>query len=209
MFKFFTIIFCCSFLFLPLQLETAMSSTNYNIYSDVISMGGGGSASGGDYEVFETFGESMAGSTSSTTYIVRSGFMSSDQGVLTMSISNSSLSLGDLSTSAVSSGNSTVTITTDSVTGYSLTIGSVSGSSITAVSDGEVTAGSKEYGFTASGDNTSISNDVAVLADQAIAVSSGEVIDDEIILTFKASDDGTAESGSYSQTVTLSASANL
>ena len=189
--------------------QAVMTSTNYAIFADSINVGGGPTTST-SYNVQSSIGEATsAGFTTSTSYVVRGGFHSADAGSLSISLSATSLNLGELSTGVVKSAGTVVTVTTDSDSGYTLSISSVSGSGITAVSDGSVTAGSEEYGIGATGNDSVVSGDRAVaaglvLASRASPASSGSATS----LAFRASISGSTAAGSYSQTVALIASVN-
>lgn len=192
----------------PGPVICAMSSTNYFIYADTVETGGGLST-GGVYGLQDTAGESPVGFSSSSAYEIRAGYQFMERGSLSLIISSNSLNLGTLSATAVNSGSTTATVTTDSVTGYSLSISSVSGTSVAAVTDGTVTAGSEEYGFSASGAESSVTGDVAVAASTLVASTSSPITDSATIMTFKASMSPSTVGGSYGQTVTIAASANI
>lgn len=193
---------------LPKPVISAMSSTNYIIYADTVETGGGLST-GGIYSLEQTSGESPAGFSTSSAYEIRAGYQYMERGYLSLLISSNSLNLGTLSESAVSSAGTTLTVGTDSATGYSLSISGVAGSAVAPVSDGTVTAGSEEYGFAASGLESQVTGDVAVAASTLVAATSTPVGSSATVMTFKASMGGSTASGAYSQTVTMTASANL
>lgn len=192
---------------LPSNSFGAMSSTHYTIYADAIDTGGNLSE-GGIYSLQDTAGESPAGFSTSSLYEIRAGYQAMELGSLTIAISESSLNLGGLDSSVVNSASTTVTVSTDSSTGYILSIQSVSGSGLSAVTDGSVTAGAEEYGFSAQGTESIVSGDVAVQAGTAVASASAPKTGSETVLTFKASMSVSSVSGIYSQTIILSASAN-
>lgn len=184
-----------------------MSSTNYSIYADAIDSGGNLST-GGIYSLEDTIGESPVGFTTSTWYEIRAGYQAMERGYITMTIDNSTLNLGSLSQIAVNSASANVTVSTDSASGYILSIQSVSGTGLTAVSDGEVTVGSEEYGVSTSGSESVVSGDVGVEGGTFLAESISAIDNSVTQLTFKASINAASVVGSYNQTVTLSASAN-
>ena len=190
------------------QTQAAMSSTNYYIYADALDTGGVNSTST-SYSVQDTIGEAAGDVTTSSSYIVRGGYQGAELGNLTMTISASSVGLGTLSSNQVSVGSSIVSITTDSNTGYSLSIGSVSGAGLAAVSDGTVTAGVEEYGVAVVGAERAFTNDQGITAGLLLASSATPISSSQSTLTFKASISGSSTAGSYSQTVSLTASANL
>ena len=193
---------------IPINVFAAMSSTNYYIYADSVETGGGLST-GGVYSLQDTLGESPSDFSTSSAYEIRAGYQYMERGYLSIDVATPSLNLGTLSTSSVSSASTDVTIGTDSATGYSMFISAVSGSVITAVGDGSVTAGVEEYGFSASGSDSQVIGDVAVAASTLVAATSTPVGGGVTNMTFKASITGSTASGNYSQTVTVSASANI
>lgn len=193
----------------PYRALAEMSSSIYTIYADTVGVNGGNFSSSVTYALQDTLGETPTGFTTSTTYELRGGYQAMERGILSMTISNSSVSLGSLTVSAVNSASTDITIGTDAATGYSLSVGAVSGSMPTSVSDGAVTAGAEEYGVAASGSNALISGDVAVAPSLAIAATSTPVSGDATTLTFKASRSSGSVAGAYSQSITLTASANF
>lgn len=193
---------------LPKPVISAMSSTNYFIYADTVETGGGLST-GGIYSLEQTTGESPAGFSTSSAYEIRAGYQYMERGYLSLIISSNSLNLGTLSDSTVNSAGTTLTVGTDSATGYSLSISGVAGSAIAAVSDGTVSAGSEEYGFSASGPDSQVTGDVAVAASTLVAATSTPISSSATLMTFKASMSASTVSGGYSQNVTMTASANL
>ena len=192
----------------PGPVICAMSSTNYFIFADSVETGGGLST-GGVYGLQDTAGESPAGFSTSSAYEIRAGYQFMERGYLSLLISSDAIDLGTLSASAVNSDSTTATVTTDSITGYSLSISAVSGTSISAVADGTVTAGSEEYGFSAAGTESGVSGDVAVAASTLVSSSSGPITNSATVMTFKASMSSATTPGSHSQTVAVSASANI
>lgn len=187
---------------------SAMSSTNYYIYADSVETGGGLST-GGAYSLENTVGESPAGFSSSSVYEIRAGYQHMERGYISLYIDDNSLGLGSLSTSTVNMASTSVTVSTDSVTGYTMAIGAVVGTMIASVSDGAVTSGSEEYGFSAAGSESVVSGDVAVAAATPVAAASFPIDGSQTVMTFKASRSVGTTAGVYSQTVTLTASANI
>lgn len=203
------ILLIISGLLFPLVVFAVMSSTNYSIYADSIGFGGINSTST-SYNLQDTVGGSPAGFSSSSSYEIRSGYQSMEQGSLSVSIDNTSLNLGTLSESSVNSASTTVTVNTDSATGYTLSIGSAGSSPITAVSDidGSVTAGSEEYGLAVTGTDKYFSNDRSIIAGRVLA-SANAPANSATVLTIKAAMSISTPVGSKSQSITLSTSANF
>jgi hypothetical protein len=200
----------------PLSVFALMTSTNYTIFADDFNSGIVATSSA--YRMESTVGESPADLTTSTSYTISGGYQAMDRVSLSLSISDSSLDLGNLSTSQVSSDNTTVTVTTESDTGYNLGMSaeSWSGTALADVSDNTVTAGAEEYGFSITGldvNNSllSIDNDIGnlVLAGTTVMSSSTSVTNSTSTLTFKASIGSGTGTGSRAHTVTLTLSAGL
>lgn len=199
------------FLMWPVVSNCAMSSTNYFIYADSFDVGGE-LATSTSYSLEGTFGGEAIGVVSSTSYEMRGGYQYMERGVLSLSLSASSVSFGTLSATVLKTSSVVATVTTDSINGYSLSVGSLSGTSLAAVSDGAVDGdgGSEEYGIAVSGTNRSFSDDRAVTAGLVLATTSTEMTaDEQITATFKIISATGSTAGSYSQTVTLTASANI
>ena len=184
----------------------SMSSTNYAIFADTFNTGGVSTT--GTLRLEGTLGESPVGTTTASGYVLQAGYQSMDKNQLTLVISNSSLSLGTLTTGQVSSANTTATITTDSNSGYTLQISSISGSGPAAVGDGSVTAGQEEYGLAVSGSAALFADDRSVSVSN-IASTSTIATNSATVLTFKASRASNSTAATYSQTITLSVSNNL
>lgn len=192
----------------PFNVFAAMSSTNYYIYADSVDAGGSFS-SGGAYTLQDTIGESPSDFSSSSAYEIRAGYQYMERGYLSMDISDNALNLGTLSTGAINTAITTVTVGTDSISGYSMSMSAVAGAGLAAVSDGAVSIGSEEYGFSASGSESQVVGDVAVAAGTIVSATSTAIDPSATDISFKASIDAASAVGSYSQTVTMSASANL
>jgi len=193
----------------PLITLADMSSSTYQIYADVISIGGG-TFSGGAYDLNGTMGEPTIGITTSSTYEIKGGFQFMTIGEsISLVMSSSSLNLGTLSTTTVSQATTTATITTDSDAGYTLAISNVDTALLTAVSDvdGEVTAGSEEYGIGLVGTNKVFIGDRSVIPRNISTVDTA-IVNDETDIVFKASISPSTSAGTLSQTVTFTASVN-
>jgi hypothetical protein len=188
-----------------------MTSTNYSIYADSVGFGGLNNSTSTSYTLSDTAGEAGAETATSTTYTLRGGFQAMEQDqTLSLTVSTSSLSLGTLSKTAVSNATTTFSVNTNSLTGYTVSISEVSGTSPATVSDGAVTAGADEYGVATVGDHGAISGEASVIAGRVLASfnnsTSGYAT---TTLVFRASYLTDSLAGSYSQTVSLIASANF
>lgn len=148
-------------------------------------------------------------------YEVQAGFQSAVKNGITMSIDDTTMALGTLSTGSVSTDSLVMTVTTDSNSGYAVTLSEtgnlISGANtIDDVADGSVTAGSEEYGFVTSGGDGTVTTDTAITsASQTIASRTTSVNGSETTVTFKAAISASASiAGVYSHTVTFTATAN-
>lgn len=195
-------------LFVSQTAEGDMTSTNYRIYADSFDLGGVYSTST-SYDLFGSVGEWPASLPTSTSYEIRAGFQAMDRRELTLSISDSALSLGDLSISAVNTDSSIATVSCDADTGYTLSVGSADSSPITAVSDGSVTAGSEEYGLAVSGTDAAFVDDRSIIATRVLASATVPVNSRPLTITVKASRTSVTSYGSKSQSIILNLSANF
>jgi len=190
-----------------------MSSDHYQILGDQIGIGAGEST-GGAYTLHDSSGALItAGVIDSNTYEIRSGFYFMDSGVLSVSVSPSSLNLGSLSASEVKTAQTTITVSTDSTTGYSLAIGSVGSGGLANVATGQqVVAGTEAFGFSGSGADYlfSSSTDKAVSAGLTFASKSSVATYSQTVLTFKAAiSNSTTSTASGQKTISFIASANF
>lgn len=192
----------------PLIGIAEMSSTNYSIYADSFTIGGFFSTST-NYSFWDSIGEWSAGNITSTTYEILGGFQAMEKGKLSLIISKNNLNLGSLSVNNVNSDSTNFTISSDSNTGYIFFINSAGPSPITAVTDGEVTAGSEEYGFAISGVNAAFANDRSIVAGRVLASSTVPVVNDLLTMTVKASRTSTTTYGNKSQNIVLNLSGNF
>lgn len=186
-------------------------NTTYRIYADDIGASGALST-GGIYDLEDTVGEAIATSTSGGVYQVRGGYQAMTSSSLSMSISDSSLDLGELSLVAVNTAGTDVFVSTDDLSGYVLSVASIAWGAnvLTDVGGGHaMVAGVEAYGVAASGMDSYLVGDWAVTAGQTLASSSTPVSSSGTALTFKATIDGGSVIGAYSQTIVLQASVNL
>ncbi|MBI2443682.1 MAG: hypothetical protein HYV42_00355 [Candidatus Magasanikbacteria bacterium] len=192
----------------PLTAYGAMSSDSYTIYADSVGLGGGALATSTSYELQDTVIDAPAGSSTSTSYEVRAGYQGGVREDLSISMSSLSVELGALQSNAVNTVSTVATITSFSPTGYTFSISGVSGTMPAAVADGQVTAGSEEYGLAVGGTNSVVTGDVSVTG-RTLASVSRPIAGDGVTLAFKASRSDASTPGSYSQTVSLLVSANF
>jgi len=111
-----------SVLFLgPKLVFAVMTSTGgYQIWADVISVGGAEDAlsSSGDFQLRDTFGEPIIGRSASTTSQIRAGFREMERGSLTLSVAPSSLDLGVLSSVDTATATATLSFYSDTPGSY-------------------------------------------------------------------------------------------
>ena len=101
-----------------------MTSSNYQIQSDSVNVGGGLSSST-NYSTESTAGEIGTGPSESTTYKLRGGYQQMNEVYLAMTVSSSSVGLSPSIpgvSGGTANGSTSVTVTTDSLAGYQLTI---------------------------------------------------------------------------------------
>ncbi len=200
---------------LPMHVygQTA-SSTNYKILSDSTTNCGGGYSSSTNYKLFDTLCETATANVSSTNYVVQAGFQAQkDIPNLTVSLSDTALTFGDLSTASVATDTITVTVTTNAENGYAATIvsdgafrkSSEESATITAVADGTVSAGGNEYGFATSGtDGQFNATDTSVTTSpKTFASRTGWGSSVATVLTFKVGASAGNSSGAYTQSLTV------
>lgn len=212
--KIYTVFLIFAGIILPFSAHGDMVSpdnTTYHIYADMVDSGGALST-GGIYDLEDTVGESIATSTSGGVYNVRGGYQAMTSSSISMTISDSSLDLGNLSLVAVNTAGTDVFVSTDDLSGYVLSIASIAWGAnvLTDVGSGHaVVAGVEAYGVAASGMDSYLVGDWAVTAGQTLASSSTPVSSSGTALTFKATIGGGSVVGAYSQTIVLQASVNL
>lgn len=215
---FFLLIFILILNFPARAMSIDMTSENYKVFVDTISVGGSEPVSE-TYRVFSTEGEAGGISPTQSTsanYVVSAGFQAMANTIyVSATLSESSISLGNLSATAVASGSETITVSTNSPTGYAVTIledGNLrSGADdINDVADGSVTAGSEEYGLITSGvagQMNSVDTAITGVA-QNVAASSTPVLAEQTTLTYKAAVSSATVSGYYSHQVTFTTTVN-
>lgn len=104
-------------------LAQVMQSSNYQIESDSINIGGG-FASSSSYTLEDTVGEQATGRSSSTVYQLRAGYQQMQEVYLAITPAADVSMTPAISgiTGGQSSGTTSVTVTTDNRAGYQLTI---------------------------------------------------------------------------------------
>jgi len=197
-------------LVVPTMVFSAMSSTNYYIYADTIDVGGSFGTST-SYSLQDSVGGVSLGISTSTSYEVLGGYQSMEKGSLSFSLSGNSIDFATPAAATLVSSTIVATINTDSNTGYTLSISNVSGTALSSVTDGAVdgVGSAEEYGLAVSGTHASFVNDQAISNSLLLSSFSSAVVSDQTSLVFKAIRSASSVAGTYNQTVTLIASANI
>lgn len=194
-----------------------MTGGNFEIFADTFSMIQDQVTTAGNFTLYSSGGEFFATTTESGTYTLKGGFQALERASLSLSLSQDSISLGEMSLNQVKSAEVVLQVTTDASTGYTALIsedGNLrkgaggANDDINDVVDGAVTAGSEEYGITTSGAAALIGTDEAIHNSVAVAQSNGAVTSQDTTVTFKGSIGPQSRAGSYSQTVTFTVTAN-
>lgn len=215
-------------------LSAAMDSSNYQIWSDAISVGGGEDQSSDNYNLQDTLGEFGVGTSSSTNYGIRAGFRQMDffegDQVLSLSIGTGSLELGELSTGSAAATSTTMVMDTNSITGLSvtytgstLTCGACGGTNtVTAIgaTSAASSVGSSQFGFNvvyssgtspvaSSTANYGTAGNYAFNSTDEVVTSSGQINETTFDLNYIANISGSETSGTYTTSVIYTATANF
>ncbi len=199
---------------LPFALHAAMSGGDFEIYADSVGFLDSSGSTGGDFTLYGSGEAFQAATSGGGTYALRGGFQAEEKGVLQFSLSDNDISFGSLTDSSIAQIYVTTTISTDSETGYTLFISDdgnlESGlNDIDDVGDGAVTPGSEEYGFRVLGSDATVLTDTAITTTPLeIASANGEVTGRQVGVEFRASISSLTPDGTYSHTVTFSATVN-
>jgi len=184
-----------------------MSSSNYRIFGDSFS-GGGGEGTSASYLLHGTVGEDLAGESSSASYVLIDGLQSlSEHPTFTFSMSTSAVGIGALTESVVKTGAVTVTTSTNAPFGYTTTVfedGNLrSGANdVDDVADGTVSIGVEEYGIALTGTDRAFATDQPITGTPlTIASRTNWKNGASTVVTFKAAIDGVTEDGTYGHTV--------
>ncbi|MFH1286214.1 MAG: hypothetical protein ABII02_00495 [Candidatus Magasanikbacteria bacterium] len=199
--------------FLISTLSAAMTGGQFIVVEDGFSFVESITSTGGTFELHD-YGNYDSGSESGGDFEIFGGFLFPGLASLSLTVSAGSLDLGTLSTSATSSDSLTLTVTTDSSTGYTVSItedGNLrSGANdIDDVSDTLVSVGAEEYGIhTTIGTSGLLDDDTAIDGTVNVMANSGAVTGQTTDVTFTAGITGSTVAGSYSNTVTFTATVN-
>jgi len=231
------IVICCCLSFVlggAHAILASMNSSNYQIWQDAISVGGGDDQTSDTYTLGDTLGEAGIGIISSSNYSAGVGFREVDffdgAQVLSLSASSGSVDFGALSTDSTKTGSVLLTVDTNSGTGVSvtysgstLTCSSCSGTNtITAAGSSAVASsiGTSQFGFNAiysSGSSPSassispynVSGQYAFSSGSEIISSSGAINPTTFSINFIANISGNESAGTYTTTIVYTATASF
>ncbi len=197
----------------PVQLNAAMTGGDFEIYADSFSVITANEVTSTSFGLSGSSGGLVMASSTGGTFELRGGFEAEEIGILTASVSASSVTLQALATGAVSTSSLVLTVSTDSETGYTAAVsedGNLrSGSNdIDDVTDGTVTAGSEEYGIRTTGNDGLLASDAAISGSVSVAAASGSVTNSSTTIQFRASMSSGTSSGSYSHSVVFTVTVN-
>lgn len=213
----------------------AMNSSNYQIWGDNLSTGGDDGSDSANYSLQDTVEQGISGSqASSTNYGDTSSFRSNPyfegQEVLTLSVGSGSVNLGELSSSAAKTGSHTLTVDSNSFYGLSVTVAgstltcSACGgtNTVTAIGGAAVasTPGSSQFGLNviySSGSSPrasasspySTSGQYAFQSGNEVISATGNINSTVFNVNYLANISGSETAGTYTTTITYTATANF
>ena len=97
-----------------------MSSTNYEITSDVIGSAEG-AATSTNYDLLVNMGEGGIGTFNSANWTMKAGFLQTVNSTISISLDSNSVSFGNLAPGGTQTATSEIGVTTDAIGGYTLT----------------------------------------------------------------------------------------
>ncbi|MBU0646166.1 hypothetical protein KJ611_01655 [Patescibacteria group bacterium] len=203
---------------LPAQLLAESSSESYILWGSAVTAGGA-RATSANYINYISVGDLSSDPMDSANYHGVIGLEALyEEPVMTFSIATTDLSLipNILSLVSVSTASTSVTVSTNADFGYVVTVTETTafnngqGRVLADVTDGEVTAGSEEFGLAVAGDDAAFGDDRGLSAVPLTIASRGIWGADRTTnLTFKAAISSASASGHYSGTYTLIATSNF
>lgn len=205
------------FFFGVYSANALMTSDNFSIWADSVASGGNRSTSAG-FIVTDTIGEAATGEDSaSANFLIDAGLPAIfAEPILLAELSDDSVELiPDLSVGAVSAASYTLTVSTNNRGGYFAALTEdgnlrVGANDINDVADGEVTAGSEEYGVSVLGDDAAFVDDEAIAgAFLEIASRDDWVSESVTAVTHRAAVSVATNPGEYSHVVTYIVAADF
>jgi hypothetical protein len=196
------------------------SSASYKLEAEFGSFGGAKSSA--SYNLTDTGGGFAVGFGSSANYGTGSGFqyVIAEVREIVFTISSNTINLGTLSSGSVTSASHTIDVTTNGAGGYQVTVledGELrtSGASTITDANGDVDAGSEEYGLATSdtgvdittwdgacnGTNPELADGITASA-QTVASNALPIDNDTSTMCYSASITNTTEAGEYNHVLT-------
>ena len=197
-------------------LNSQISGGDYTIYADSFGFAENTSVSGGDFTLYHTGGEFGVASSTGGTFVLQAGYQALERGTISFSSQNEedTVVFGQTLDSAVSTGSLVFSVTSESLSGYSVTAtedGNLrdGANDIDDVADGEVTAGSEEYGIRTVGGDGDLAADTAITNNLVVISNADPVENRETTVEFRvAIDSDVTTEGDYAHTVTFTTTAN-
>ena len=211
-----------------------MSSTNYEIWGDVIGVGGLETSQSLNYQLQDTIGEAFAESATSTSvsYGIKAGLR--ELQFLTVSIGASSVDLGALTTGTTGTGSHTLSVATSAFNGVTVVVSGATltsgGNTIDAIGGTAAasSAGSEQFGLnlvdnaspnigatrSPAGSNLapagaySTADQFAFSSGNTVASSSSPIPDTVLTVSYVANISGSTAAGTYTTTLTYSVAPN-
>lgn len=239
--KIFFSIFCISLFLFTISASSIyarMESTNYVIWADVFSSGGGEDSTSANYGLQDTIGEAIILSATSTSanYGTKVGFreMYTDQ-YITFSIADGNIDLGTLGSSVTGSDSNQMVVATNASGGFTITVSGLTLTSgvntINAIGASALASavGTEQFGINlVSNSSPSIGADAAgtspigTAANQyntanlfafnsgaTVATSTSQINQTTYTVSYIANISSATEPGTYTTTLTYSATANF
>lgn len=197
-------------------IAQTLSSDNYKVLTSDFRPGGLSTSE--NYDASSILGAFEGLILNSDNYKTHGGYGGTlaDVDILSATISNTTVSLGELSTNSVAQNSITITATSNSTTGYTIRMSenqnlSDGSNDINDVTDGTVSAGSEEYGIRTAGTAGQFNNtDTAITSSLKTITNHGSAVTDQVTtVTFKASIASDTTAGSYNHTVTFATVSNF
>lgn len=202
------------------------SGSGYQIWADVISDGGGEGASSTNYNLSDTIGELADRATSTSGYTGAFGFRQLVNNSLTMTLSADTIDLGTLDDATTGTDDHDITVQTNAATGLSVTVSGTTltsgANTISAIGPASAlsTPGTEQFGINViySSGSAPAANEVVPYDDPTmyaydsgdeIIESAGEINSTVFDVNYIANITSATESGTYSTTLTYTATANF
>lgn len=186
-----------------------MTSDNFSIWADTIATGGNRSTSAG-FIVTDTIGETATGEDpASANFLMEAGLPAIfEDPILLFELSTDAIGFGELQDDAVNESGYTLTVSTNADFGYTAQVSEdgnlrSGANDINDVADGEVTAGSEEYGIAVAGGDAAFGDDEAISGTPLVVATRDDWVTESVTtITHRASRSAATPSGSYEHEVT-------